>query len=92
MYAGLRQKVSENPVASILCAFLSMAITDGSFSTIPFPFKVTKVLAVPKSIPMSFDLANKFIKIPPLEPLCSILNNIFTARVAAMLLHFVFLI
>ena len=33
--------------------FLSIATTDGSFNTIPFPFNVTKILAVPKSIPIS---------------------------------------
>ena len=35
--------------------FLSIATTEGSFNTMPFPFNVTKIFAVPKSIPMSFD-------------------------------------
>ena len=34
---------------------LTIATTDGSLSTTPFPFNTTKVLAVPKSIAMSCD-------------------------------------
>ena len=43
------------PVAIIFPVFLSIATTEGSFKTIPFPLTVTKILAVPKSIPISFD-------------------------------------
>ena len=43
------------PVANIFPFFISIATTDGSLSTIPFPFNVTKIFAVPKSIPMSFE-------------------------------------
>lgn len=52
------------PVAIISPVFLSIATTDGSFSTIPFPFKVTKVFPVPKSMPISLPLnSNIFIDI-----------------------------
>ena len=42
-----------------LLVLLSIAITDGSLSTIPFPFIVTKIFAVPKSIPISLELNDK---------------------------------
>ena len=51
------------PVASIPPVALSMATTDGSFKTIPFPFTVTKIFAVPKSIPISFDVKLKNLNI-----------------------------
>ena len=34
----------------------SIATTDGSFNTTPFPLIYTRILAVPKSIPMSLDI------------------------------------
>ena len=34
---------------------VSIATTDGSFNIIPLPFIVTKIFAVPKSIPISFE-------------------------------------
>ena len=50
------------PVASISPVFLSIATTEGSFNTIPFPFIVNKIFAVPKSIPISFEPnENRFI-------------------------------
>ena len=47
------------PVATILPFLLFIATTDGSFKTIPFPFNVTKILAVPRSIPISFEPQEK---------------------------------
>ena len=45
--------------------FLSIATTDGSFNIIPFPFKVTSIFAVPKSIPISFEpKSNSFMFFP----------------------------
>ena len=43
------------PVATISPVFLSIATTDGSFKIIPFPFIVTKIFAVPRSMPISFE-------------------------------------
>ena len=40
-------------MAFILFVSLSNATTEGSFSTTPFPLMYTKMLAVPKSIPIS---------------------------------------
>ena len=47
---------ASKPVAKILPFFLSIATTEGSFNTIPLPFNVTNKLAVPKSIPISFEV------------------------------------
>src|SRR5690606_12004541 len=41
------------PTARMAPVSRSMATTDGSRTTMPFPFTATRVLAVPKSIPMS---------------------------------------
>ena len=50
------------PVATISDDAPSIATTDGSLRTIPLPFNVIRILAVPKSIPMSFELkSNNFI-------------------------------
>src|SRR3989304_9685012 len=41
------------PIASGTRVRLSMATHDGSLITIPFPLTLTRVLAVPRSMPMS---------------------------------------
>ena len=46
---------ASTPVAKIVPLFLSIATTEGSFNTIPFPFMVIMILAVPKSTPISFE-------------------------------------
>ena len=51
--------LASNPVAITFPVLASTEITDGSLTTIPFPFIVTKILAVPKSIPISLDLNDK---------------------------------
>ena len=50
---------ASKPVAIIFPFFVSTDITDGSLNTIPFPFIVTNIFAVPKSIPISLDLNDK---------------------------------
>ena len=50
---------ASNPVAIIPPVFAFTEITDGSLNTIPFPFIVTNIFAVPKSIPISLDLNDK---------------------------------
>ena len=50
---------ASNPVANISPFLVSIEITDGSLTTIPFPFTVTNIFAVPKSIPISLDLNDK---------------------------------
>ena len=43
------------PVAIIFPVLLSIATTEGSFKIIPLPLSVTRIFAVPKSIPISFE-------------------------------------
>ena len=42
-----------------------IAVDDGSFNIIPFPFSVTNIFAVPKSIPISFETKLKKFINPP---------------------------
>ena len=63
MLPGVRpiMPLASEPTAKTAPVSFRIATTDGSRSTIPFPFKCTKVLAVPKSIPMSWEKPpNKF--------------------------------
>ena len=55
MLAGVRPTISlaSEPIASTFLVFLSMATTEGSLMTMPLPRTFTKVLAVPRSTPMS---------------------------------------
>src|SRR3990167_7704095 len=43
--------LASTPIARILLSCSETATTEGSFKTMPFPGRNTKVLAVPKSIP-----------------------------------------
>src|SRR3990170_516564 len=52
------------PTAKTFLEDTSNATTEGSFNTIPSPLTNTKVLAVPKSIPISLDIKSKK-PIPP---------------------------
>ena len=47
---------ASSPMAIILFVSRSMATTDGSFKTTPLPLIYTRILAVPRSIPMSLDI------------------------------------
>ena len=47
--------LASKPIARILLSCSETATTEGSFSTIPFPGKYTKVFAVPRSIPSFFE-------------------------------------
>ena len=58
-YLGRIISFASNPVAIIPPVFTSIEITDGSLTTIPFPFIVTNMFAVPKSIPISLELNDK---------------------------------
>jgi hypothetical protein len=53
--AGVRptMRFASAPMARILRVFLSIATTDGSSMTMPFPLTMTSVFAVPRSMPMS---------------------------------------
>ena len=55
MLPGVLPSISlaSSPMALILLVSLSNATTEGSFRTTPFPLMYTKMLAVPKSIPIS---------------------------------------
>ena len=55
MLPGVLPSISlaSSPIALILLVSLSNATTEGSFNTTPFPLIYTKILAVPKSIPIS---------------------------------------
>ena len=55
MFAGVRPTISfaSAPMAFGSRVRLSMATQEGSLITIPFPRTLTRVLAVPKSIPIS---------------------------------------
>ena len=58
IFSGVLPSISlaSLPVATISPVTLSKATTDGSLKTIPFPFKAIKIFAVPRSIPISFEL------------------------------------
>ena len=64
MLPGVRPSMAlaSAPTFSSLPVFLSMATTEGSRSTTPFPLTYTRTEAVPRSIPMS--LLNQFISLP----------------------------
>ena len=47
--------LASSPIAIILLESRSRATTEGSLSTTPLPLIYTKILAVPKSIPISLD-------------------------------------
>ena len=70
MFSGVLPIISfaALPTASTLPSYLSIATTDGSLTTIPFPRTYTSVFAVPKSIPISFEKIpmsfSPFIKSP----------------------------
>ena len=51
-FDDLMLQLRANNISSV---FEFIATTDGSLSTIPLPFTVTRILAVPKSIPISFE-------------------------------------
>ncbi|MNM88610.1 hypothetical protein D3C81_1008320 [compost metagenome] len=51
------------PTAKDFFVVLFIATTEGSLKTTPFPLTNTKVLAVPKSIPISFVIPNNPITI-----------------------------
>ena len=58
MLPGVRPIIrrASSPMAMILLVSRSMATTDGSFNTTPLPLIYTRMLAVPKSIPISLDI------------------------------------
>src|SRR5665647_111307 len=58
MLAGVRPtiRLASAPMASTLRVFLLIATTDGSLMTTPLPRTRTRVLAVPRSIPISLDI------------------------------------
>ena len=62
------------PTAKTVSERMSTATTDGSRITIPFPFMNTKVLAVPKSIPISFANMDVPLSFPPV--LCESKNRL----------------
>ena len=64
MLPGVRPSMAwaSAPTFSSLPVVLSMATTEGSFKTMPFPFTYTNTDAVPRSIPISFVMD---ILIPP---------------------------
>ena len=71
------------PVARISLVFISNATTEGSFKIIPFPFRVTSILAVPKSIPISFEPNPKnFILITFSFLIFDIIKNTFKFRIS----------
>jgi hypothetical protein len=49
---------ASSPIALIFLVSTSKATTEGSFNTTPLPFTYTKILAVPKSIPISVAIRN----------------------------------
>src|SRR5262245_30174378 len=55
MLAGVRptMRLASEPTARGRFVLASMATTDGSWMTMPFPRTRTRVLAVPRSIPIS---------------------------------------
>ena len=55
MLPGVRPTIvlASTPIASTLLLFFSMATTEGSLITMPRPRTLTRVLAVPRSMPMS---------------------------------------
>ena len=57
MLAGVRPTIrfASAPIARIFFVWRSMATTDGSSMTMPRPFTMTSVLAVPRSIPTSWE-------------------------------------
>ncbi len=57
MLAGVRpsMRFASVPMASTFLVFLLTATTDGSSMTTPLPRTVTRVFAVPRSIPMSWE-------------------------------------
>ena len=64
MLPGVRPIISRasSPMAIILLVSRSIATTEGSFNTTPFPFIYTRMLAVPRSIPISVDIIENSIK------------------------------
>ena len=58
MLPGVRPIIrrASSPKVIILLLSRSMATTEGSFNTTPLPLMYTRMLAVPKSIPISFDI------------------------------------
>ena len=69
MFPGVLPSISlaSSPIALILLVSLSNATTEGSFNTTPFPLIYTKILAVPKSIPIS----------DPIHPECPFLFSFY---------------
>ena len=63
MFPGERPNISRaaSPTAKTLLRALSIATTEGSFKTTPLPLTNTRILAVPKSIPISMLLNISFI-------------------------------
>ena len=58
MVPGVLPSISlaSSPIALILFVSRSKATTEGSFSTTPLPLTYTRILAVPKSIPISVEI------------------------------------
>src|SRR5512146_2912373 len=67
MFPGVRPSIffASAPTARTFSVFFSTATTEGSFSTIPFPWTYTSVVAVPKSMARSFENQPKMSLVKP---------------------------